>query len=58
MSECMADISEESNIDTESDGIGLGKYKDLLIGITTNIEITLMGIMTQRQMKMMMILRF
>ena len=58
MSECMADISEESNVDTESDGIGLGKYKDLLIGITTNIEITLMGIMTQRQMKMKMILRF
>ena len=58
MSECMADISEESNVDTESDGIGLGKYKDLLIGITANIEITLMGIMTQRQTKMMMILRF
>lgn len=26
MSEGMADIPEESNVDTESDGIGLGEY--------------------------------
>ena len=28
MSEGMADIPEESNVDTESDGVGLGKYEN------------------------------
>lgn len=28
MSEGMADIPEESNVDTESDGIGLGEYEN------------------------------
>ena len=28
MSEGMADIPEESNVDTESNGVGLGKYKN------------------------------
>ena len=28
----MADIPEESNVDTESDDIGLGKYEDLSDG--------------------------
>ena len=28
MSEGMADIPEESNVDTESDGVGLGEYEN------------------------------
>ena len=28
MSEGMADIPEESNVNTESDGVGLGKYEN------------------------------
>ena len=32
MSEGMADIPEESNVDTESDGARLGKYEDFSDG--------------------------
>ena len=58
----MADIPEESNVDTESNGVGLGEYGNDSethgrgITIIMSLKFTLMGITTK--MEIMLILTF